>query len=480
MALWAAMIEQAKYWQWRGSKARVMRIRTPLSIAIVLMLATSSAAWAKDKTAPSARSGELIVPTEGIIRAGQGQRVEVADEDGKERVALVHAEVGDRLLVVLPNGQLHSAPRSETTATEEPFRAATKDEIASQLKRGSLSKFKSRATSRYVFVYNTSDEFTKGASRILESMLPGIVAHFKRQKFPVQEPRVPLVAIMFRTEEEFRAFEDVPEGMAAYYNAITNHIVMYEQSRLVEVAPELALKQAISTIAHEGTHQILHNIGVQQRLARWPMWTSEGLAEYFAPTDVGRKLKWKGAGVPHDLRMHELDKFMKRSRGKEGAVVEETVGAARLSSAGYASAWALTHYLATRKRDKFYAYLREMAQLTPLDPRDANRAAAKNKERFRKYFGDDYGKLEDGLVQHLQGLPYVDPIANQTHYVVMLQAGATRAVGVTSSPAAVQKWEDETRSTLPAAIQAQAAFDIMPFENKSLADEFAARWLKSR
>jgi hypothetical protein len=105
---------------------------------------------------------------------------------------------------------------------------------------------------------------------------------------------------MFRTEEEFHNYAPVPQGVVAYYDQITNRVVMFEQSDLVERVPEIAVKEAISTVAHEGTHQILHNIGVQQRLSRWPMWISEGLAEYFAPTSVDQRVRWKGAGQVHD------------------------------------------------------------------------------------------------------------------------------------------------------------------------------------
>ena len=111
---------------------------------------------------------------------------------------------------------------------------------------------------------------------------------------------------MFRTQEEFEKYREVPPGLVAYYNGLSNHVVMFEQSKLAEVAPELAFKQAISTIAHEGVHQVLHNIGVQKRLSRWPVWMSEGLAEYFAPTELDRRVRWKGVGLVNDLRLHEL------------------------------------------------------------------------------------------------------------------------------------------------------------------------------
>src|SRR5262249_2765085 len=176
-----------------------------------------------------------------------------------------------RRWVILPNGRLQSVATSGTEPTSEAFRPATKEEIAAEIKQQGFAKFKTRSTARYVYLSNTSEEFYKGTSRILETMYPAILAYFRRLKIPVHDPSVPLVTIMFRTEEEFQKYGEVPPTVAAYYSGITNHIVMYEQSKLVEVAPELAMKQSIGVIAHEGVHQILHNIGVQERLSRWPM-----------------------------------------------------------------------------------------------------------------------------------------------------------------------------------------------------------------
>jgi hypothetical protein len=460
----------------RQSAARLLA----LLLAMACTAANRGAAQPAAPQASSNASGELIIPPAGIVRQGQGQRVLVKHGSGPEQVALLHVEVGERRLVILPNGRLESLPVGQTVLTAEPFVPATKDEIVAELKQTGFKGFKTRSTARYVYLYNTSEEFYKGTSRILETMYPAILAYFKRQKLPVHDPTVPLVAIMFRTEAEFQKFERVPPGVCAYYSAQSNHIVMYEQSRLVEIAPELATKQAIGTVAHEGIHQILHNIGVQQRLARWPLWTAEGLAEYFAPTSVGTRLRWKGVGTPNDLRMHELERFLKQPPQATGELVEETVLAPRLNSAGYAAAWALTHYLASRKKEKFHAYLRDVAALDPLEPREGPLGSERQKELFTRHFGDDFVTLEADLIKHIRGLPYTDPVANQTHYVVLLDTSALRTAGVTSSPAAVRKWQEDTLTKMPATVRSQASFQVMPFPSKSAAEDFARQWLHAR
>ena len=63
----------------------------------------------------------------------------------------------------------------------------------------------------------------------------------------------------------------------------------------------------------------------------------------------------------------------------------------------------------------------------PLEPPEA-RVSAENKRLFIEFFGSDFAALEEAMLEHLKNLPYVDPIANQTHYVVMLKTATSRTV----------------------------------------------------
>ena len=166
------------------------------------------------------REPSLFVPSDAPIRRGEGRHVTLQNTAGQNVVALLHAEVGDRRLVIQPDGRLESVPAARAPITTEPFRPATKEEIAKQLHAKGCRDFKVRSTTRFIYVYNSSEAFCKGTSRILETMYPAILAYFKRLKLPVDHPQVPLVAVMFRTEEEFQKFEPVPDGIAAYYNSL--------------------------------------------------------------------------------------------------------------------------------------------------------------------------------------------------------------------------------------------------------------------
>ncbi|MDG2383842.1 MAG: DUF1570 domain-containing protein [Pirellulaceae bacterium] len=421
---------------------------------------------AEERQFPQATPEELglLLPS-APARPGDGRRVIVNHKDALV-VGIVHVEVGNRFVVLLPNGQLISAKSDEVTPTERPFVAATKAEIAHELTTGRFQGFRTRTTKRYIYVYNTSDAFATATSRIMETMYPGLFNYFRRQRIPVEDPRFPLVVVMFRTQDEFEKYRSMPPGLVAYYNGLSNHVVMYEQSRLTEIAPELAFKQSISTIAHEGVHQILHNIGVQQRLSRWPLWFSEGLAEYFAPTDLRKRVRWKGVGLVNDLRLHELSEHFKANRGKptSGQLIRKTVEATSLDSLGYATSWALVNYLAKHERANFYAYLRRVSKIGPLE-------TAQPGSLFTEFFGSDYLKLENEVFKHLRTLPYVDPIANQTHYALLI-FGKKRQLMITSSPQQLQLYKRQ---------QAKGKqFQIKAFPNRSTAQQVGRRWLQGR
>jgi hypothetical protein len=323
-------------------------------------------------------------------------------------------------------------------------------------------------------------------------MYPGVQLFLRRLGLEVHEPLTPLAVIMFSTREEFDAHRKMPSEVAAYYDGVSNRVVLYEQTDLVDRAPELALRQAISTIAHEGVHQILHNNGVQQRLSRWPIWISEGLPEYLAPTvidvsSIRRTLRWKGAGTVNDLRMYELDRFLEGDDANRDQLVPLAVNARQLDSTGYAASWALTHFLARKHAAKFTRYLQYASQIQPLAERSSTVVANSEMDAVKKFnelFGDDHTKLSRELVQHLRKLPYKDPVVNQTFYVVTMVVNRGRSAQIsaalTTSPGEVREWQQESRQSVPEPLRPFSAFSVRTFPNKTLAEAHLERVLRGR
>lgn len=442
------------------------------------------ASWAQSVIAPvNPRDFGIALPA-GNVETAKQEAVTTTDLDGRPVVGRLHVRVGEGAIVLLPDGQLVGRQKGEFASTDRKFEPLDKDEMSKRL-AGEFPDFKTKATNHYVYVYSSSDEFQFGASRILETMLPGVKSYVENAKIEVRNPDLPLVVVMFRTEAEFRRHRRLPAGVVAYYDPLSNRVFMYEQSRLARLRPDLALGQAISTIAHEGVHQILHNIGVQQRLSVWPMWLSEGLAEFFAPTSVGAKLRWKGAGQVNDLRMFELEQYVRGKAAEEqkGELVEHTVLAARLTSTGYATAWAVVHYLAKFKRAELLALLREASEIGPLSgATDVTSVGVVrgNRDAFVKQFGEDFRDLEGKIIAHLKKLPYTDPFLDAPHFVATFVAGsgrrAQRSGSTFHSPALAEKWLNDLQAKLPAADRALAEVKIQGFPNRAQAEVFLRQW----
>jgi hypothetical protein len=388
-------------------------------VAWILASISSISGGAAETAAPPAtvaaaqispRAFGFDIPS-GRLVPGDGRRVVTLDDRGQEVVGRVHVEVAGAYIVMLPDGRLVARTKGEARPDGKAFVPATMDQIARQLTSSALRDFRVKKGRRYLFVYNCSETFAEGTSRIMETMFPGMISYLRTLGLEPAEPEVPLVVIMFRTKDEFQKFQQVPAGMVAYYNVVENHILMYGQSGLTPVKPELAVRQKISMIAHENVHQILHNVGVQQRLAVWPQWFAEGVAEFFAPTEVDERMRWKGAGQVNDPRMYELERYLKarRSEAPPGEMIDHTVRAARLSSTGYSTAWALVHYLARYERTRFSKYFRELSETLPLTGAvdiTTSGTVASNKQRFTEFFGDDFASLEKQLLEHLKRLSH--------------------------------------------------------------------------
>ncbi len=252
------------------------------------------------------------------------------------------------------------------------------------------------------------------------------------------------------SRQAFDDYQHMPREVVAYYSQLSNHVILYEDLELSDAAPEYALKEAAYTIAHEGIHQLLANTGVQLRLSNWPMWISEGLPEYFCPLRVNsrlvrqngsempeRTLKWNQAGDINDLRMRSLLKMK-----ADGKLLAATVNTQDLDADGYAVAWGLVHYLANKEPDAFAAYLADVSHSKPFEKEPT--------ELFDKHFGDNYAELEQHVGEYLTSKKmlerYVDPIANQTHYVVKSVVKRGRAFQIqvmkTTSPDGARRWRE--------------------------------------
>ena len=91
---------------------------------------------------------------------------------------------------------------------------------------------------------------------------------------------------------------------------------------------------------------------------------------------------------------------------------------------------------------------------------------------FAEHFSADYATIERKMYEHLSKVKYVDPIANQTHYVAMFENRGIRQYVVTVSPAGVRAFRQR--------MIGPGQFHVQAFANKAAAERFAAAWLQRR
>src|SRR5262245_8461563 len=142
-------------------------------LALVAML-FCAAGRSQEPSTPDPRQFGLEIPA-GPLASGEKQAVTTTDEDGQPVVGRVHVLVGRSAVVLLPDGQLVGRREGQFSPTDRKFAPLDKDDLVKRL-AAEFPGFKAKATSHYVYVYNSSDEFQFGTSRILETMLPGVKA----------------------------------------------------------------------------------------------------------------------------------------------------------------------------------------------------------------------------------------------------------------------------------------------------------------
>jgi Protein of unknown function (DUF1570) len=466
---------------WSGAWGRSFAPLPPASVTQRPRLITALAKWPPSQ---SVRSPKPLVPKDDATPR-EPRRVRVEMEDGRVVVARVHGGEGSRV-VLLPDGSL-GWPNG-MAFTEEPFRPLTADQLVEALQNGPYRHFGLIRTEHYLVFHTSSPEFARQSSQLLESLYKGVVRKFRDLDLPVHDAEFPLVAVVFRNETEFRERREVAKDVQAYYEVLSNQIFLYETRDRDLEAPRVAAMRKPQTLAHEGTHQILMNIGVQARLARWPAWLTEGLAEYCAPTTTkGRD--WAGFAQLnpfHVSTLHELEDTL-ALQGRAARLIRNQVGHApgrctvlelskldELTPTDYALAWGLTYYLATKRSDEFVSYLRLMSTMKPLAPDSRSFAET----MFRRAFGDDMLAMGLPLRRHIATLPRPEPMP---YYAVIFEQDlgdgvVRRGTMVSQSPMVIRQWLD----SMAEGFDAPWAWYPYSCPTRAAAFATAETWIRSR
>jgi len=377
----------------------------------------------------------------------------IRDARGRAVVAREHGTLKGRMAVVLPDGQI-GWPDGEFF-TDQPFAPVAIDELRRTLQDEEFPTSRVIQTGHYLVFYQGTEGFARASADLLEKLHDGLTETLKKHQMPVVPAEFPLVAVIFRTEEDFRANRKVAADVQAYYEILSNRIYFYEASRRDQEAPEVSALRKPQTVAHEGTHQILHNVGIQPRLSDWPLWLVEGFAEYCSPPKSTKKgVDWAGLGQVNPIHMatiHDLDDPMathvrggpdaaRVGRDPRTPLVEYLVTRKELTPTDYALSWALTHYLAGSRVDDFVGYMKRMSRLRPFEERTPEQQLAD----FREAFGDGLARMDGKVAKYLSGLK-VPPGQSLPFYAVTAEQAVgpgsiRRAAMVSQSPSMIRQW----------------------------------------
>jgi hypothetical protein len=438
-----------------------------------------------DFGAPSARDFAAASPVESE------RRFLLRDESGRQVVARLHGFHEGKAVLMLPDGRL-GIP-SMLVPTDEPFIPATADEIVEDLVRGPFEGFQIHRTDHYLIAHQGEDDsFARTNGALLEDLHARLIAAFRKHDVTVHEAEFPLVAVVFKSEDDFRKHRPVAPDVQAYYEIYSNRIFLYEQPSSRRGGPEVDALLRPQMTAHEGTHQILQNIGVQPRLAEWPLWLVEGLAEYCAaPASRKGQPAWDGLGQINNLHMATLreleDPVSLSMRGQDvqtrslfrepgQPLVEAMIRRTELTPTEYALAWAMTHYLAMERSDDFTRFLRVMAASPPLEPRTPD----DHVRIFRETFGDDLGKLDKTIYSYLSRLTRRKGYDPMPYYAVLFEQPLAngqirRAAMVSQSPQLIRQWIGEMSSPAVGVPSWQAT----PFPSRGRAQLAVQGWIRS-
>jgi hypothetical protein len=298
---------------------------------------------------------------------------------------------------------------------ERKFIPITQSKMAEKLRK-EFPEFDLLTTTNYIILYQTSRAYADWNAKLLENLYHSFYNFWKKRGANLYKPEFPLVAIIYSDKKTFRLHaadyfsdQDHFQMVAAFYSPKTNYIFVPDLTNTVSTKQTISrratreqigeflkqprIKYNISTIIHEGVHQISYNVGIIPRYTSIPSWFSEGLATIHEVPTQETKLGWESKIKLNDWRIKELHKYLSQFplnpiltlvREDQPFKIKET------QSSSYGMAGGMMFYLMHRHPEKLLEYFEILNKRTlfssyPIEKRQAD---------FEKIFGKDWNILE--------------------------------------------------------------------------------------
>lgn len=258
-------------------------------------------------------------------------------------------------------------------------------------------------------------------ARLFDAIYRDVEQFYRVRGFRVRTPEVPLVAIVFGSQQEFVNYcvrDKVPPSptLLGYYSLLSNRVALFDDgrriSKLQPAGDVLDRYQSIlgasgisgdtaNTIVHETTHQVGYNIGVHSRLGTTPLWLVEGLATVLEP-DAMRSSR--GRNLLSDRLNPERSHWFanvhrpKRRTGNLAMLVASDDYFHKHVLDSYSESWAFTFFLLENaaRRQQLVKYIQAVNARDP----QATYTARERLQDFQSAFGD-ISRLEVEFIRHM-------------------------------------------------------------------------------
>jgi len=168
--------------------------------------------------------------------------------------------------------------------------------------------FRAKHTKRFLFVYDTCDDYVDWIQATLEQVDYAFDAFAARFDFQLVKRNEPLVVVVMATREEYEAYPNTLKNSVGTYLRRSNRILLYDHTGMeAKCCVRRFVKKAfgrgcifekafrvksrkfadvnIETIAHEATHLFSFNAGLFSHDGQAPKWLVEGMATTFETSD---------------------------------------------------------------------------------------------------------------------------------------------------------------------------------------------------
>jgi hypothetical protein len=380
-------------------KSAIRLFSLAVVVAAGLLVVFTSDAWAQQ----SKQSAAEAKIDENLSRPMITVKVR---EKGKTYYGRPLAWDGKKLALLRWDGRISQIELSNTKLKifSKGFAPYSREELEKRLRKQYGDRYAISKTEHFLVVHPSGPR--RNWALPYENNYRRFYNYFSKRKFKLEEPQFPMVVVVLGSRNEFdREIEQeitYKKNVFGFYSRLSNRVTTFvsndprESKRLAKVIKTTAI--------HETVHQAAFNTGLHNRLCTVPRWLTEGLAMMFESNGVNNQRKFPS--ITDRINRERLLTLRKMYRagigeGKLESMVKSDRSFQTDPQYAYALSWGLTFYLAEKKQDKYFDYLKADSarkELTAYSP--ADRLAD-----FSNAFGTDFEALENDLKKFILSLP---------------------------------------------------------------------------